>query len=127
MRLQTEIELSEQGNAKELVIDPSRKKLINPLVDRLENYIYVEDAIVDLPGLDDILTGVLAIPLGGNTRSLNRNAVFSMLQHLNVISPHTVREYMGCSTSHSEKVAGCLRIAVRGMTRYLREREKYNP
>ena len=94
--------------------DKSRKKLINGAKDRLQWYVYLKDAIEDFPALDHIMSGATSLDLGGNTRGLNRQHLFTMIQNLEIISPTTVRAFANHSKSHSEKVATCLRIIVHG-------------
>lgn len=94
--------------------DKSRKKLPNGAKEHLEQYVYLRDAIEDYPSLDHIMCGATSLDLGGNTRGLNRQHLFTMLQNLDAITPETVRSFAGHSKSHSEKVAACLRIIVHG-------------
>lgn len=94
--------------------DKSRKKLANGTKGYLQWYVYLKDAIEDFPALDHIMSGATSLDLGGNTRGLNRQHLFTMLQNLDIISPTTVRAFANHSKSHSEKVAACLRIIVHG-------------
>lgn len=92
--------------------DRSRKKLVNATKSHLESYVSLADAIVDHPDLDHILYGAASLDMGGNTRGLNRKRLFTMLQNLDFITSHAVRQFAGHSKSHSEKVATCLSIIV---------------
>ena len=94
--------------------DKSRKKLANGAKFYLQWYVCLKDAIEDFPALDHVMTGATSLDLGGNTRGLNRQHLFTMLQNLDTISPTTVRAFANHSKSHSEKVAVCLRIIVHG-------------
>lgn len=90
--------------------DKSRKKMTNKAKPLLHDYLHLTEAVADYPVLDHIICGATSLDLGGATRGLNRAHVFTLLQHLDVISPSTVRDFAGHSKSHSEKVAVCLRI-----------------
>jgi hypothetical protein len=92
--------------------DKSRKRFDNATKVHLENYARLDDALEVYPGLDNILTGALAL------------SMFMMLQALDVISPTRVRELMGYSKSHSEKVAMVLRVIVTGFVHDLRRRRE---
>lgn len=105
-------------------VDESRKQLDNVAKVHFENYARLDDALEVYPGFDNILIGALALDMGGNTRPLRKNVMFMMLQSLDVISPMRVRELMGCSKSHSEKVAMVLRVIVTGFMRDLRRRRE---
>ena len=105
-------------------VDASRKQLGNVAKVHLENYPRLEDAIEVYPGLDNILIGALALDMGGNTRPLRKNVIFMILQSLDVISPMRVRELMGYSKPHSEKVAMVLRVIVMGFMLDLRRRRE---
>jgi len=105
-------------------VDTSRKQLDNVAKVHFENYARLDEAIEVYPGLDNILTGALALSIGGNTRPLRKNVIFMMLQSLDVISPMRLRELMGYSKPHSEKVAMVLRVIVTGFMRDLRQRRE---
>lgn len=90
--------------------DDSRKKQFNSIRMYLSGYISLDAAIEDLPLLGNIIESVALIDIGKNTRPLNRNIIFSMLQNLDMVTPETVMEFMGCSKRHAQKVALCLRV-----------------
>jgi hypothetical protein len=105
--------------------DRSRRKRINRAKTLLEHYVKLEEATEDYPIFDHVLTGGAELSLGGNTRPLNRGRLFHMLQHLHVISPCAVRDLMGYSKSHSEKVVNVLRVVEAGFVRLLERRTPY--
>jgi len=119
-----EIVKPEQAAKDGAAADKSRKRFNNAAKVHLENYAGLNDAFEVYPGLDNILTGALALSMGGNTRPLRRNVMFMMLQSLDVISPTSLRELMGYSKSHSEKVAMVLRVIVTGFMHDLRRRRE---
>lgn len=92
--------------------DNSRCKRFNAVKMYLDGYLCLSDAAEDLPLLRDIIESTNLLDLGGNTRPLNSGLLFGMLQYLDIITPKTVREYMGCEIRHSQKVALCLRVIV---------------
>lgn len=104
-------------------VDKSRKKQPNRAKDLLQDYLSLGEAVEDYPALDHIIYGTTALELGGATRGLNRAHVFTMLQHLDAISPATVRDFAGHSKSHSEKVAVCLRIVSTAFTASMNRRQ----
>jgi hypothetical protein len=65
----------------------------------------------EVTALDDILTGVACLDHGGNTRSLSKSTLFSLLATLPVITSDTVRDAVQCSQSHARRLAVALRIA----------------
>jgi hypothetical protein len=62
--------------------------------------------------VDDIITGIARLDLGGNSRPIHKGLLFDMLRDLDEINVHTIREYAGFSERHSRRLAGLLRIAV---------------
>lgn len=119
-----EIMAPEYLSKESVTVDESRKKFDNVAKVHFENYPRLDDALEVYPGLDNILIGALALDMGGNTRPLRKNVIFMMLQSLDVISPMRVRELMGYSKPHSEKVAMVLRVIVTGFMRNLRQRRE---
>ena len=101
--------------------DNSETKLCNGVKMYVQDCFDFDEAIGLLPMLDDLITGAAQIDLGGNTRPLNHRMLFALLQHLDYISPLTVRAFMGCSESHSRKVANCLCVIV---TAFVAEAER---
>jgi hypothetical protein len=69
--------------------------------------------------LDDILTGIASLNLGGNTRPIRRELLFVMLRDLDEIATTTVQEYTGFSDSHARKVALAMRVAVNALNRFV--------
>ena len=117
-----EIAAPEQAANGGATTDKSKKQLDNLAKLHFQNYACLDDAREVYPSLDNILTGALALDMGGNTRPLRRNVIFALLQSLDVISPTRVRESMGNSKSHSEKIAMVLRVIVTGFMHDLRQR-----
>jgi hypothetical protein len=101
--------------------DNSKTKLSNGVKIYVQDCFDLDEALGSLPILDDLITGAAQIDLGGNTRPLNHRMLFAMLQHLDYISPLTVRAFMGCSEPHSRKVANCLCVIV---TAFVAEAER---
>lgn len=67
--------------------------------------------------LDDVLTGIALLDLGGNTRPIHTGLLFHMLRDLDQVNVHTVKEYAGFSERHSRRLAGLLRIAINELNR----------
>jgi|SRR5471030_1673992 len=93
--------------------DISRKQLANGLKMYLDGYQTVDEAIENLPLLDNLIVGATELEMKGSTRKLNRGILFAMLQQLDYITPKTVQDFMDCSVRHSQRVAQCLRVIVR--------------
>jgi hypothetical protein len=92
--------------------DKSRGKRFNSVKMYLDGYTSLDEASDDLPMLRDIIASVALLDLGGNTRPLNQNVLFWMLQHIDIITPEEVMNFMLCGLRHAQKVAGCLRVIV---------------
>lgn len=92
--------------------DTSTTNRFNAVKMYLDGYLDLSDAAEDLPLLQNIIESTNLLDLGGSTRPLNSGLLFSMLQHLDFITPKTVMEYMGCGRRHAQKVALCLRVIV---------------
>lgn len=88
-----------------------KKGMVNSLHPYVKDFTFPRD-ILTLPGLDDIMSGAVALDLDGNTRPLNKKAMAALLQKLKVITAETVQEEMRCGLRHAQKVAKCLRIVV---------------
>lgn len=76
----------------------------------------------DLPpyfvvNLDDILTGVSNLDLGGNTRPVSKRLLFNMLRDLDEISTQTIKGYTNYSESYCRKLAGLMRVTVQSFNR----------
>ena len=72
-------------------------------------------ALSILPGFDNIVTGAVNADFGGNTRSLSKKLVISLLQRLDVLSSVAVQEYMhktsrSCCVRHAQKIVQCLTV-----------------
>lgn len=92
--------------------DKSRKKLFNHLKPRLDGYLTLDEALVDLPRLENILHGALSLDMGGNTRSMNVGLVFVILQQLTWLTAETVQNFMDCSLRHAQKMMQVLSVIV---------------
>jgi hypothetical protein len=92
--------------------DTSRCKRFNAVKMYVDGYLCLSDAADDLPLLLDIIESANRLDLGGSTRPLNSSLLFGMLQHLDMITPQAVAEFMGCHLRHAQKVALCLRVIV---------------
>ena len=60
--------------------------------------------------LDDIISGVTKLDLGGNARPVSRGLILRMLRDLPEISTQSVQTFTGRSLSHSKKLATLMRI-----------------
>jgi hypothetical protein len=87
------------------------KAVINSLRPYVKNFTFPRE-VLTLTGMDDIMSGAVALDLGGNTRPLNKKAMATLLQKLEVITAESVQEEMRCSLRHAQKVAKCLGIIV---------------
>lgn len=94
--------------------DRSYKRIFNELKMYLGSYLTLREAIIDLPLLEDLVFGALQLDLGGNSRPLNPNLIFAVLQQLDWITSETVETFVGCTTRHAQRIAMVLRIILRG-------------
>lgn len=92
--------------------DKSRKKVVNSIQMYLVDHMTLDEALVDLPLLDNLIVGAARLDLGGNSRPLSSSLLFALLKNLDVITPITVRDFRGCSERHSQKLAQALRIII---------------
>jgi hypothetical protein len=82
---------------------------------RLEHYYRLSDAVSEFPFIDDILTGVCNLDLGGNTKPLSISRMFHALAAIDTIGTRSVMDAYQCSESHARKLASALRIASRAL------------
>jgi hypothetical protein len=78
----------------------------------LTEYLTLEDALEDLPMLENLITGASLLDLGGNSRPVSCSLLFALLQNLDVITSAAIGEFRGCSPRHSQRLAQCLRVIV---------------
>jgi hypothetical protein len=71
--------------------------------------------------LDDVLTGIVRLDLGGNARPIQKRVLFDMLRDLDEVNAHAVKEYAGYSERHSRRIAGLLRIAINELNRIVND------
>lgn len=87
--------------------------------DYLADYLNASEACADLPWLDDILAGVLALRTEGDsgTRSLSRKVLFLVLQRCQVISSRHVDTALGgrYQPRTVERYASLARVASRAI------------
>lgn len=74
--------------------------------------------------LDNILTGVANLDLGGNTRPLSVHKLFKLLTAHPVISSKHIVEAFNYSESHARRLALVLRVASCAFENHLLKREK---
>jgi hypothetical protein len=108
----------------EALIDRSRIKTANNIKAHLQRTIekaQTTDKVVAptslrkeiefrFPWLIEIIESVNLLDMDGNTRGLSIDRMLSMLTHLDVISSAAIRVFTGCSKTHSERFASCLRV-----------------
>jgi hypothetical protein len=94
--------------------DRSYKRIFNGLKMYLGGYLTLREAVADLPLLENLIVGALQLDLGGNSRPLNPNLIFAILQQLDWISSETIETFVGCTTRHAQRIAMVLRIILRG-------------
>ncbi len=93
-------------------VERTKRALANP------NNMYLQ-RFGEMPSvLDDILTGVCYLHTGG-TRPLRKGMLFDLMKKLDEISPQSVQTAIGCSESHSRRLAQHLRVAVTAFNMYL--------
>lgn len=81
-----------------------RKEKINYNNIYLQQFHDLEDALEQLPALDDIFTGVCNLTDNG----VSRSALFYLLKNLDIININTVADRTAYSTSHDRKVLASL-------------------
>lgn len=90
-----------------------KKVVANRLKPYLQNFILAREALQALSGFDDIVHGAVRLDAGGNTRPLSKTMMVSLLQVLDEITTEAVRESIGGSVRHAQRVAMCLRVIER--------------
>lgn len=96
------------------------------LVEEFINYPLYGQACDDYPWIDDIITGVANLDLGGNTRPISRNLLYVLISTQPVIKTSLVEEATGKSNSYAKKLTALLRVACRTLEKELRKQEKIN-
>lgn len=67
--------------------------------------------------IDNVLTGIALLDLGGNSRPIRKGLLFDMLRDLDEVSTKSVQEYAGFSVSYARKIAAMIRVAVNALNR----------
>lgn len=94
------------------------------LMEELQQYASYGEACDDHPWIEDVLTGVCHLDLGGNTRPLRRQLIWVLMAHQPTITTSVIMEATGKSLSHSKKIVGMVRIACRAVEKELRKTER---
>lgn len=94
------------------------------LVEEFIDYPLYGMACDDYPWIDDIVTGVVHLDLGGNTRPLSVNMIYTLISTQPVITTSIIMEATGKSLSYSKKIVGVLRVACRALEKELRKQHK---
>lgn len=89
------------------------------VVEELQHYCTFSEAVQDYPFLDNIITGVCNLDLGGNTRPLSTAVVYTLLATQSLITTKLIAEAAQCSERHAQKICGCLRVAAREVEKHL--------
>ena len=77
------------------------------------NYCLYGEACDEYSFIDDIITGVCNLDLGGNTRPLSRSFIWTLVSNQLVVKTSLIMEATGKSKSHSQKLVAVVRIACR--------------
>ena len=93
------------------------------LVEEFINYPLYGLACDDYPWIDDIITGVAHLDLGGNTRPISKNMLYVLISTQPTITTSIIEEATGKSNSHSKKLVALLRVACRTLEKELRKRD----
>lgn len=97
------------------------------LVDEFIIYPTFGDCCDEYPWIDDIITGVCNLDLGGNTRPLSRNLVYVLVSTQPIIKTSLIMQATGKSKSHSQKIVAIVRVACRAIEKELKKREVNKP
>ena len=92
------------------------------LVEEFISYPLYGMACDDYPWIDDIISGVANLDLGGNTRPVSKNMLFVLISTQPVITTSVVEEATGKSNSYAKKLVGLLRVACRSLEKELKKR-----
>ena len=85
------------------------------------NYCLYGEACDEYGFIDDIVTGVCNLDLGGNTRPLSRNFIWTLISNQPVVKTSLVMEATGKSKSHSQKLVAVVRIACRAIEKEIKK------
>lgn len=89
------------------------------LVDEF-NYCLYGEACDEFGFIDDIVTGVCNLDLGGNTRPLSRNFIWTLVSNQPTIKTSLIMDATGKSRSHSQKLVAVVRIACRAIEKEMK-------
>jgi len=87
----------------------------NSLKPYLERYSSPGHALTQLPHLDNIVSGMVNLNFGENTKPFSKKLMLVLLRRLDVISTANVEEHMlltlrECSPRNAQRIASCLRV-----------------
>jgi hypothetical protein len=85
------------------------------LVEELIGYPLYGQACDDYPFVDDVITGVANLDLGGNVRPVSRNLLYVLISTLPVIKTSAVMEATEKSNSYAKKLTALLRVACKAL------------
>lgn len=88
-------------------------------MEELQHYCTFTEAVEDYPFLDNIITGVCNLDLGGNTRPLSTRVVYTLLTTQAIISTKLIMEAHYVGERQAQKICACLRIASREVVKHL--------
>lgn len=98
----------------------------NYLVEEFSHYPLYGLACDEYPWIDDIITGVANLDLGGNTRPVSKNMLFVLISTQPIITTSLIEEATGKSNSYAKKLVSLLRIACRAIESELKKRTVVN-
>jgi len=96
------------------------------LVEEFIDYPTYGAACDDYPWIDDIITGVSLLDLGGNTRPISKNVLYVLMSTQPTITKNLIKEVTGKSDSHAQKLTAMVRTACRAIEKELRIRQAVN-
>lgn len=113
----------EQYLQQEPIVAPGRKQrqIDNKAVsDVLSKYKSLKQAVRQFYWIDDIITGVSRIDLGGNTRPLSISLLFHFISTSTVINTSIIMSYCDVKTRQAQKIMTSLSIANRMIVKELK-------
>lgn len=108
---------------EDIVVASGRKirQIDNTFVSSIfSKYPTLSCAIKQFYWLDDILTGVARLDMGGNTRPLSLSVLYDFLSESGIINTTIISSYCGIGTRQAQKVMLSLTIANRMCEKELR-------
>lgn len=93
------------------------------LVEEFINYPLYGMACDDYPWIDDIITGAANLDLGGNTRPLSRNMLYTLISTQPLIKTSIIEDATGKSNSYAKKITAVVRVCCRALEKELKARE----